>query len=290
MYDNFNVQECLDKIKSSLFDIYENQEEIIGGILDDDKKNQHVEKYIETKDLAIKLIENIMNLYNENDIVSTQKNEINDEKIDDIKIEKEQDETELFNSNLVDSDEQQEINNVDEADESSIDLFSSDSDTTELQFNENEESKIDMNVDSEEEDSIVDMSSSDSNNTELQINDGNDEKKVINIEESDNTKNKFYLDSRNGSKPGFAYVPESIYKRIKENAYIGFSNKIYKKDGNKPKGIIVRTDQFMKLSFSKHRQEGVLKEAKAFRVEQAKKSRQKLQEEALANGKVEINI
>ena len=50
-------------------------------------------------------------------------------------------------------------------------------------------------------------------------------------------------------------------------------------DENKPKGIIVRNDQFMKLALSKRRQEGVLADAKIFRVEQAKASRKKMLEE-----------
>lgn len=108
---------------------------------------------------------------------------------------------------------------------------------------------------------------------------------------------KFFLDDRNGTKPNFAYVPPSLFEIIKKNGTIVLTNHeiimdkgnlFYKSDLEKPKGIIVRNDQFMKLTLSKHRQEGVLEEAKIFRIEEAKKSRdQRLKEEQEAwNNKV----
>ena len=65
---------------------------------------------------------------------------------------------------------------------------------------------------------------------------------------------------------------------------------MYKDDTNKTKGIIVRNDQYMKLALSKHRQEGVIKEAKNYRIEVVKEKRKKEQEEALKKAKVTLNI
>ena len=59
---------------------------------------------------------------------------------------------------------------------------------------------------------------------------------------------KFYLDSRNGEKPNFAYVPKTIFTKLKSNSVSkDINNKIYKQDEEEKKGIIVRKDQFMKL-------------------------------------------
>ena len=113
---------------------------------------------------------------------------------------------------------------------------------------------------------------------DVNISNDNDEEfsKDINIE-SDNIP-KFYLDPRNGEKPNFAFVPETIFVKLKSNSISEIiNNRIYKQDDEEKKGIIVRKDQFMKLSLSKERQDGVLKEAKVFRIKQAKKSRQQLQ-------------
>ena len=118
-----------------------------------------------------------------------------------------------------------------------------------------------------------------------------EEKQSENEDVKEESVNKFYLDDRNGTKPNFAFVPKELYSIIKKNGIFELnSNKkeeindvkddrIHKTDENKPKGIIVRNDQFMKLALSKRRQEGVLADAKIFRVEQAKASRKKMLEE-----------
>ena len=56
------------------------------------------------------------------------------------------------------------------------------------------------------------------------------------------------------------------------------NNKFYKQDELDTKGIIVRSDQFMKLSLSKKRQEGILMEAKQYRINLATKSREQLEQ------------
>ena len=118
-----------------------------------------------------------------------------------------------------------------------------------------------------------------------------DEKQSGNEEVKKETVSKFYLDDRNGTKPNFAFVPKELYSVIKKNGIFELNSntkeeindvkddRIHKTDENKPKGIIVRNDQFMKLALSKRRQEGVLADAKIFRIEQAKASRKKLLKE-----------
>ncbi len=98
----------------------------------------------------------------------------------------------------------------------------------------------------------------------------------------------FYLDDRNGTTPNFAYVPPNLLETIKKNGTTKLEitsndseekiedNHLYKIDLDKAKGIIVRTDQYMKLALSRHRQEGVLKEAKQYREEQARVSNQQI--------------
>lgn len=219
MYNNFDYMDSVCKIKSALYDIYESQEVMIGEEQDEKARNKRVERYIETKDLAIQLLEHIESLY---------------KKIDTIK-EK--------NSDVKNSSESAEI----------------------------------------EEPHIIQISKQDELLKEgNQIEDINPSITEENIEESVNSDindlPKFYLDSRNGEKPNFAFVPETIFIKLKSNAVSkDINNKIYKKDEEEKKGIIVRKDQFMKLSLSKERQDGVLKEAKIFRIKQAKKSRQQLQ-------------
>lgn len=227
MYINFDYLNAVEKIKSALYDIYESQEVMIGEEQDETLRNKRVEKYIETKDLAIKLIENIESLYlNKN--------------------------TSKENKDLVENDAK--VVQVTKQDE----LLKTSNQIENIDLEENEK---------EIEDAKIVISEDD-------ISDENIDKTDL---------PKFYLDYRNGDKPNFAFVPESIYTKLKSNGTLEtIDNRIYKQDDLEKRGIIVRADQFMKLSLSKDRQEGVLKEAKYFRIEQARKSRKKLQEEALS--------
>ena len=102
----------------------------------------------------------------------------------------------------------------------------------------------------------------------------------------------------------FAYVSEKLFNKIKNYRDPGdnlleadtdldsstFDGKIYKKDDLPVKGIIVRNDQYMKLALSKHRQEGVLKEAKNYRVETVRRKRQEQQKIELEKAKVHLDI
>ncbi len=191
---NFDYDNSLEKIKSALFDLYEDQEEYVGSIEDENRRNIHVEKYIAVKNKALDLINSIKDLYVGND---------------NLEVEKE---------NVLDNIEPEQTVEVDES----------------------EPVLIEENND---------------NSTELE---------------------EYYLDDRNGTNPNFAYVSLELFNKIKNNGKEAIDNNIYKIDKEKKKGIIVRNDQFMKLSLSKHRQEGVLKEAKNYRIVQAKRSREKL--------------
>ena len=220
MYNNFDYMDSVCKIKSALYDIYESQEVMIGEEQDENARNSRVERYIETKDLAVKLLEHIDSLYKKNNTSKNNNDYINDSK-EEVKIDEPQ---------IIQISKQDEL--------------------------------------LKESNQIEDVNISNDNDEEFS--------KDINIE-SDNIP-KFYLDPRNGEKTNFAFVPETIFVKLKSNSISEIiNNRIYKQDDEEKKGIIVRKDQFMKLSLSKERQDGVLKEAKVFRIKQAKKSRQQLQ-------------
>ena len=59
----FDYQTSLRLIKSGLFDIYENQEKILGTIEDEKLRNQHLDDFINLKNIALMLIEGIEYLY-----------------------------------------------------------------------------------------------------------------------------------------------------------------------------------------------------------------------------------
>lgn len=62
-FDDFDYENTLNTIKASLFDIYENQEKIIGNKKDDLERQNQIDKYIKMKDNATSLIKNIESLY-----------------------------------------------------------------------------------------------------------------------------------------------------------------------------------------------------------------------------------
>ena len=76
----------------------------------------------------------------------------------------------------------------------------------------------------------------------------------------------------------------SIESKTKEDG------KYIKIDEEKPRGIIVRSDQYMKLALSRHRQEGVLKEARLYRINEVKRKRRENQKIELEKAKVDIDI
>ena len=85
-YKDFDYENALSSIKASLFDIYENQERIIGSIEDEQLRQGQITRYIKMKDTAITLIEDITNLYDK-DRNKTAKKENNNKEIP-IEVEK----------------------------------------------------------------------------------------------------------------------------------------------------------------------------------------------------------
>ena len=260
--NDFNYKDSLNGIKASLFDIYENQEEQIGLEQNPEKRNARLNKFIEVKDIALLLIEGINYLYDD-----IEDQTIIKEKLENPKMPLETEESKILN--LV------ENSNIEEIKEKGI-----------------EKENI------EEQETIKDE-------TEFNEEETTDENEDI---------KKYYLNC-DVNNVNFAYVPQSLYEKIKnhksdlekendsedleedeENIEIEEeqdeekSQSFIKQDTEKPRGIIVRSDQYMKLALSKHRQEGVLEEAKNYRVEEVKRKRREKQKKELEKAEVKINI
>lgn len=300
-YENFDYDKALNSIKATLFDIYEAQERLVGSIEDDGKRQIQINKYIKMKDTAINLIEDVENLTNDQivrNVVNEQEQTKNAENVDsepklvEINLDSKTDELlkESDNTKSVDEIPVEEIDKEATNDEpnTNIDTDTFEEDTTEQTSSntetiENDDNSVEL---SKEEKQEISNESDDSQEEQIE-----EEKQSENEEVKEEAISKFYLDDRNGTKPNFAFVPKELYSVIKKNGIFELNlnakeeindakdDRIHKTDENKPKGIIVRNDQFMKLALSKRRQEGVLADAKIFRVEQAKASRKKMLEE-----------
>lgn len=310
-YENFDYDKALNSIKATLFDIYEAQERLVGSIEDDGQRQTQINKYIKMKDTAINLIEDIENLTNDQivkNVVNEQEQTKNEENVDsepklvEINLNSKTDEL-LKESDNQPVDEVPVEESVEEIDkEATNDELNTntniDTDTDNTTFEEDTTEQTSSNTETiENDDNSVELPkeekqeiSNESDDSQEDIKE-EEEKQNENEDVKEESVNKFYLDDRNGTKPNFAFVPKELYSIIKKNGIFELnSNKkeeindvkddrIHKTDENKPKGIIVRNDQFMKLALSKRRQEGVLADAKIFRVEQAKASRKKMLEE-----------
>lgn len=244
MNEKFDYKDSLTDIKASLFDIYEDQERVIGSIAPS-LRDKHVSEFIEVKDLALSLLEKIQKLYDNSLVFEDNNIETNDEKLSDL-----------------------------EENDSTEDV---DSDNSDINF----------------DDEAVEKTTTDDQES--------DEADTSDLEEANS--NKYYLLCDEG-KLHFAYVSEKLFNKIKNYRDPGdnlleadtdldsstFDGKIYKKDDLPVKGIIVRNDQYMKLALSKHRQEGVLKEAKNYRVETVRRKRQEQQKIELEKAKVHLDI
>lgn len=308
-YENFDYDKALNSIKATLFDIYEAQERLVGSIEDDGKRQIQINKYIKMKNTAINLIKDVENLTNDQivrNVVNEQEQTKNEENVDsepklvEINLNSKTDELLKESDNTKSVDEVPVEESVEEIDKeatndepnTNIDTDTFEEDTTEQTSSNTETIENDDNsveLPKEEKQEI----SNESNDSQEDIKEEEieEEKQSENEDVKEESVNKFYLDDRNGTKPNFAFVPKELYSIIKKNGIFELnSNKkeeindvkddrIHKIDENKPKGIIVRNDQFMKLALSKRRQEGVLADAKIFRVEQAKASRKKMLEE-----------
>lgn len=311
-YENFDYDKALNSIKATLFDIYEAQERLVGSIEDDGKRQIQINKYIKMKDTAINLIKDVENLTNDQivrNVVNEQEQTKNEENVDsepklvEINLNSKTDEPIEESDNTKSVDEVPVEESVEEIDkEATNDEPNTNIDTDNDTFEEDTTEQTGSNTETiENDDNSVELPkeekpeiSNESDDSQEDIKEETEEEKQSENEDEDVKKesvNKFYLDDRNGTKPNFAFVPKELYSIIKKNGIFELnSNKkeeindvkddrIHKTDENKPKGIIVRNDQFMKLALSKRRQEGVLADAKIFRVEQAKASRKKMLEE-----------
>lgn len=309
-YENFDYDKALNSIKATLFDIYEAQERLVGSIEDDGKRQIQINKYIKMKDTAINLIEDVENLTNDQivkNVVNEQEQTKNEENVDsepklvEINLNSKTDEL-LKESDNQPVDEVPVEESAEEIDkEATNDEPNTNIDTDNATFEEDTTEQTSSNTETiENDDNSVELPKEEKQEISNESDDSQEDIKEEQIEEEkqnenedvkEESVNKFYLDDRNGTKPNFAFVPKELYSIIKKNGIFELnSNKkeeindvkddrIHKTDENKPKGIIVRNDQFMKLALSKRRQEGVLADAKIFRVEQAKASRKKMLEE-----------
>lgn len=337
MNEKFDYKDSLTDIKASLFDIYEDQERVIGSI-NPDLRDKHVSEFIEIKDLALSLLEKIQKLYdnslvsvkdNNEKIVSTNVNSVdnmqehdvdNNEEVSNQDVENNTFEDDQVGSdeeesnqdnNYVDEDNIQTTDEVETSDESSLDDSSDDeSIQNNGDIDENNTQTADE-VETPDESSLDD--SSDNQDTEeveeksdleeSEDNDNNsDSDSEISFDNGEDNSNKYYL-LCSEDKLHFAYVSESLFNKIKSHhvsdnkslegtvSDVDTSDgNIYKKDDLPVKGIIVRSDQYMKLALSKHRQEGVLKEAKNYRIETVKRKRQEQQKIELEKAKVHLDI
>ena len=312
-YENFDYDKALNSIKATLFDIYEAQERLVGSIEDDGKRQTQINKYIKMKNTAINLIKDVENLTNDQivrNVVNEQEQTKNEENVDsepklvEINLDSKTDELLKESDNTKSVDEVPVEESVEEIDKEATNdepNTNIDTDTDNATFEEDTTEQTSSNTETiENDDNSVELPKEEKQEISNESNDSQEDIKEEEIEEEKQSENedvkeesvnKFYLDDRNGTKPNFAFVPKELYSIIKKNGIFELNlnakeeindakdDRIHKTDENKPKGIIVRNDQFMKLALSKRRQEGVLADAKIFRVEQAKASRKKMLEE-----------
>lgn len=338
MNEKFDYKDSLTDIKASLFDIYEDQERVIGSI-NSDLRDKHVSEFIEVKDLALSLLEKIQKLYdnslvsvkdNNEKVVSTNVNSVDNMQEYDVNNNEEVNNQDVENNNLEDdqvsSDEEesnQDNNDVDEdniqtndevetSDESSLDDSSDDEsiqnngdiDENNTQTADDDETPDESSLDDSSDNQDTEEVEENFDLEESEDNDNNsDSDSEISFDNGEDNSNKYYL-LCNEDKLHFAYVSESLFNKIKshhvsdnkpleEGTVSDVDNSdgnIYKKDDLPVKGIIVRSDQYMKLALSKHRQEGVLKEAKNYRIETVKRKRQEQQKIELEKAKVHLDI
>ena len=122
------------------------------------------------------------------------------------------------------------------------------------------------------------------NDNQLQLSDTSDDDSNLDLESSALDED-FNEEEINDVESSFNQNDEE-----KEDALDDFNSKIIKVDEEKPRGIIVRSDQYMKLALSRHRQEGVLKEARLYRINEVKRKRRENQKIELEKAKVDIDI
>lgn len=331
MNEKFDYKDSLTDIKASLFDIYEDQERVIGSIAPS-LRDKHVSEFIEIKDLALSLLEKIQKLYdnslvsvkdNNEKVVSTNVNsvdnmqehdvnnnaEVNNQDVENNTLEDDQvssDETDEVEPNQdkndIDEDNIQTTDEVETSDEFSLDN-SSDNESVQDNSDIGDDNTQTDDDDETPGESSLDDSSDDQGRENSDTEESEDSDSEISFDNGEDNSNKYYL-LCDEDKLHFAYVSEKLFNKIKSHhvsdtepleedtvSDVDTSDgNIYKKDDLPVKGIIVRNDQYMKLALSKHRQEGVLKEAKNYRIETVKRKRQEQQKIELEKAKVHLDI
>ena len=328
MNEKFDYKDSLTDIKASLFDIYEDQERVIGSIAPS-LRDKHVSEFIEIKDLALSLLEKIQKLYdnslvsvkdNNEKVVSTNVNSVDNMQEHDVNNNEEVNNQDVENNTLEDdqvsSDEEesnqdnndigedniQSNDEVETSDESSLDDSSDDESVQNNSDIDENNTQTNDEVETPDESSLDD-SSDDQGRENSDTEESEDSDSEISFDNGEDNSNKYYL-LCDEDKLHFAYVSEKLFNKIKSHhvsdtepleedtvSDVDTSDgNIYKKDDLPVKGIIVRNDQYMKLALSKHRQEGVLKEAKNYRIETVKRKRQEQQKIELEKAKVHLDI
>lgn len=273
----FDYKNSLNGIKANLFDIYENQEQMVGLEKNEIKRNKRLNKFIEIKDLALMLLEEIESLY------ITDADEKNSDmlKLENPKIPEVEEKSKILDlvqnndSNNKEADTSNDEKNLDKKE--NIERYYLDCDKKRINFayvpvklfnklKKNGSLIVNDNLDLEDKK----INSLEIDNSKIESNEFNEDEsfKDTDIEENSNLEETLPDDNKDMID----------YSRI---------NKV---DKEKPKGIIVRSDQYMKLALSRHRQEGVIKEAKIYRINEAKKKQIQDQKLELEKAKVDINI
>lgn len=300
--NEFNYKDSLNGIKASLFDIYEDQEQEIGLEQNPEKRQARLNKFIEVKDIALTLIEAIQYLYEEKEMhTSIVKN-----KLENPKIPVETEESKILN--MVEN-----SNTSDMEEDSDIPSGFNEEKITQEDIDESSEEDEEISFENDEDEDIPDNSEEKEENDEI-TEDVNIQEEINYDEENIDQLKKYYLDC-DIKDVNFAYVPQSLYEKIKNFSSASLSEegmeddssmpeeneemeseeesentRYIKQDSEKPRGIIVRSDQYMKLALSKHRQEGVLKEARKYRMEEVKRKRKEEQKRELEKAEVKIDI
>lgn len=274
MNNRFDYKESINNIKASLFDIYENQEEMIGLENNEDLRNIRLNEFIELKNITASLINKIELLYQSNLVMNTV--------------------------------EEQNTDNYSESINENTEV--SENSEMEPTIEETQEESYDSSVDEQEEPTIVESSVEEVEQPEIEENESIEDENIDNTTNEEELQ-KYYLNC-DFSKVNFAYVPQEIYDKIKnhESTEESFNeemeeipeeaseddntvdNHFYKQDEETPKGIIVRSDQYMKLALSRHRQAGVLEEAKEYRKEEVKRRQRENQKKELEKAELKFNI
>ena len=289
MSNIFDYKSSLNGIKANLFDIYENQEQIIGLEQDESKRNEHLNKFIEMKDIALMLLDEIESLY----ISDIKDEDLDIVKLSNPKLPELEEESKILNlvenkkSDSIKEDESTETNeentennseNVD--DTPNLEKYYLDCDKKRVNF-----AYVPVKLfDKLKANGVLTRD----NDNQFQLSDTSDDDSNLDLE-SNTLDEDFNEEEINDLESSFNQNDEEENDE-NENILDDFNSKIIKEDEEKPRGIIVRSDQYMKLALSKHRQEGVIREAKTYRINEAKKRQRENQKKELEKAKVDINI